>query len=587
MAVKIYGSCSGSAGKKYNLWLEVTQNGQSVKNNTSNLTVVLKLKRNDGYNDSAYNLNRNDNNAKITINNIEKTAQTLAIDTRNQATVTLCTWTGNVSHNADGTLTISIGGSFVMKGTSLAGGSVAGSFKCVTIPKASSFSVDVSSVNPEESVFLSLSPHSSAFNHKALFSIGEYSQELSVAAGVTKVEFIVPVEWANALPNSNTGVISITVTTLTGSSVIGKSAKTVKLFIPDTEKFLPTVSFSVKANKNGLVPQLWNAVLQHRSTIEAKLVSFNGAYGATLASCTFTLGNIVKVGTDVVFDLPIYGIIPVVATVKDSRGNVKKASFLQQIDEYSPPTLQCTGIFRCNENGTPSDSGACVSLSFEKNFSSVRDLNISMVKVKYKKSNETTFSDYVVLSTSPHVLNGGFLESASYDFVFEIEDMVTKTPFVIKRTLESASIPFNIKKGGKGAAFGCYAETENELTVAYDLNLKGELKHDLINNEVGVYDSVTFVYKEIKRYPCLRMIFIDFKLKFLVDCAANVAVNMFRIHNLNLAHTYPLNSSIDLRVSENNGETIAFVNTVGIGKVMNDKGFKTGETINLTGVVFY
>jgi hypothetical protein len=587
MAVKIYGSCSGSAGKKYNLWLEVTQNGQSVKNNTSNLTVVLKLKRNDGYNDSAYNLNKNDNNAKITINNIEKTAQTLAIDTRNQATVTLCTWTGDVSHNADGTLTISIGGSFVMKGTSLAGGSVAGSFKCVTIPKASSFSVDVSSVNPEESVFLSLSPHSSAFNHKALFSIGEYSQELSVPAGVTKVEFIVPVEWANALPNSNTGVISITVTTLTGSSVIGKSSKTVKLFIPDTEKFLPTVLFSVKANKNGLVPQLWNAVLQHRSTIEAKLTGFEGAYGATLASCTFTLGNIVKVGTDVVFDLPIYGIIPVVATVKDSRGNVKKASFLQQIDEYSPPTLQCTGIFRCNENGTPSDSGACVSLSFEKTFSSVRDLNISKVKVKYKKSNETTFSDYVVLSTSPHVLKGGFLESASYDFVFEIEDMVTKTPFVIKRTLESASIPFNIKKGGKGAAFGCYAETENELTVAYDFNLKGGFKYESLNDSVTANENVRFVHKNIRKYPYFRIITVDVKLEFLSAGNANGVIDLFYIPNLNLAHTFPVHCHIDYRQPANKGETIAYVNVSGIGRVMNEKGFKTGETIILTGVVFY
>ncbi len=587
MAVKIYGSCSGSAGKKYNLWLEVTQNGQSVKNNTSNLTVVLKLKRNDGYNDSAYNLNKNDNNAKITINNIEKAAQSLAIDTRNQATVTLCTWTGDVSHNADGTLTVSIGGSFTIKGTSLAGGSVTGSFKCVTIPKASSFSVDVSSVNPEGSVFLTLSPHSSAFNHKALFSIGEYSEELSVPVGITKVEFIVPIEWANALPNSNTGVISITVTTLKGSSVVGKSAKTVKLFIPDTEKFLPTVSFSVKPNNNGLVPQLWNAVLQHRSTIEAKLVSFKGAYGATLASCTFTLGNIVKVGTDVVFDLPIYGIIPVVATVKDSRGNVKKTSFLQQIDEYSPPTLQCTGIFRCNENGTPSDSGACVSLFFEKNFSSVRDLNTSKVKVKYKKSNETTFSDYVVLSTSPHVLNGGFLESVSYDFVFEIEDTVTKTPFVVKRTLESASIPFNIKKGGKGAAFGCYAETENELTVAYDFNLKGNFKYESLNGMVSSNDIARFINLDIRRYPCFRVITIDVKMEFLSEGAANATIDLFAISNLRTLHTYPINCHIDFRTTLNRGDTFAYVNSIGIGKVLNANGFKPGDTINLTGAVFY
>jgi hypothetical protein len=335
------------------------------------------------------------------------------------------------------------------------------------------------------------------------------------------------------------------------------------------------------------VPQLWDAILQHRSTIEAKLTGFEGAYGATLASCTFTLGNIVKVGTDVVFDLPIYGIIPIVATVKDSRGNVKKASFLQQIDEYSPPTFQCTGIFRCNENGTPSDSGACVSLSFEKNFSSVRDLNISKVKVRYKKSNETTFSDYVVLSTSPHVLKGGFLESASYDFVFEIEDMVTKTPFVIKRTLESASIPFNIKKGGKGAAFGCYAETENELTVAYDFNLKGLFNYESLNDSVTANGNLRFVHKNIRKYPCFRIITVDVKLQFLSAGNVNDYIDLFYIPNLNLVHTYPVHCHIDNRLPADKGETFAYVNAIGIGKVVNEKGFKTGETVNLTGVVFY
>ena len=123
MAVKIYGSCSGSAGKKYNLWLEVTQNGQSVKNNTSNLTVVLKLKRNDGYNDSAYNLNKNDNNAKITINNTEKTAQTLAIDTRNQATEIIESLGGetssSVSKNIDYVLAGENAGSKLDKARSL------------------------------------------------------------------------------------------------------------------------------------------------------------------------------------------------------------------------------------------------------------------------------------------------------------------------------------------------------------------------------------------------------------------------------------------------------------------------------------
>lgn len=101
MAIKYYGSCSGNAGAKYNVWLEVTENSQSVENNVSNLSVTLKLKRNDGFSGSAYNLNEDENFAKITLNEKTKVSKNLKIDTRNNVTVTLLNWSGEVPHNSD------------------------------------------------------------------------------------------------------------------------------------------------------------------------------------------------------------------------------------------------------------------------------------------------------------------------------------------------------------------------------------------------------------------------------------------------------------------------------------------------------
>ena len=98
MAIKFYGSCSGKAGPKYNIWLEVTENSPSIENNSSNVTLKLKLKRNDGYAESAYNLNETENFAKITIGENIVISKNLKIDTRNNATVTLLTWTGDVTH---------------------------------------------------------------------------------------------------------------------------------------------------------------------------------------------------------------------------------------------------------------------------------------------------------------------------------------------------------------------------------------------------------------------------------------------------------------------------------------------------------
>lgn len=122
MAIKYYGSCSGNSGSKYNVWLEVTENSQSIENNSSNVTVKLKLKRNDGYSESAHNLNENENYAKITINENIVESCNLQIDTRNNVTVTLLTWNSDVIHNSDGTLTFNVTGTFTMSGTSLSGG---------------------------------------------------------------------------------------------------------------------------------------------------------------------------------------------------------------------------------------------------------------------------------------------------------------------------------------------------------------------------------------------------------------------------------------------------------------------------------
>ena len=144
---KINGTCNGSSAAKYDIWIEAKQNSQDIANNKSNITVKLKLKRNDGYSASAYNLNESDNSAVIKINGSAKDSNTLKIDTRNNVTVVLAEWTGNVSHSDDGSLKLELSGSFTMGNTSLTGGKVSGDFSCTNIPRASTLTIADSSVS--------------------------------------------------------------------------------------------------------------------------------------------------------------------------------------------------------------------------------------------------------------------------------------------------------------------------------------------------------------------------------------------------------------------------------------------------------
>ena len=156
MAINIYGSCSGSSGNKYDLWLNVAQNSQSIEDNKSNVTVRLYLKRNDGYSSSAYNLNEDSNSVTLKVGGKERVNKNLSIDTRNSTKVLLASWTGEVSHNDDGSLSLPVSGSFAMGGTGLSGGSVSGSFSCTDIPRASTLTLSKSSLNPLDSVGASL-----------------------------------------------------------------------------------------------------------------------------------------------------------------------------------------------------------------------------------------------------------------------------------------------------------------------------------------------------------------------------------------------------------------------------------------------
>ncbi|MBQ6936531.1 MAG: hypothetical protein IJN49_08280, partial [Clostridia bacterium] len=367
MAVKIFGECSGSSGSKYNIWVEVNENSHSVKNNTSKLTIKLKLKRNDGYSSSAYNLNKSENFAKITINDAVKSSRNLTIDTRNSTVVTLCEWTGDVLHDTSGKLTIAITGSFSMSGTSLDGGVVSGDFTCVTIPRITPFALNKSNVNCGESVSVTLTPFSSEFNHEITYSLNGVSLSEDIEKGSTQIDLSIPNEWAYQLPNSNQGIICFNLKTYIGTELIGSTTRNIKLTIPSTKEFIP--EYEISFSTNSKVENALNLIIQNKSTITVNIKSFSGKFGATMFSSYISLGDVKKQGTTAEFELPDAGVITFNIRVIDSRGLYTDEKLTCFVEEYSNPSFKCNNIFRCNTDGTPNENGSSVLIDFTKKIS--------------------------------------------------------------------------------------------------------------------------------------------------------------------------------------------------------------------------
>ena len=581
MAINIYGSCSGSSGSKYDIWLNVKQNSQSIEDNKSNVTVKLLLKRNDGYSSSAYNLTESSNSVVLKVGGKEKVNKNLTIDTRNGVTVTLASWTGDVTHETDGTLSLSVGGSFTMGGTSLSGGSVSGSFPCTDIPRASSLSLSKSSLNPEDTVGATLSVASESFNHKIKWSLGESSVTHSLSSGVTKDAFTVPLSWSEEIKNAKSGNISITLATYKGTKKIGSKSYSLKLIIPATDEFLPQFSFITERIDNE-VPKEIGEYVKGKSQIKLNTENLSLKHGATISSYTAKVGSSSKTSLPATFDLTKSGEITISLTVKDSRGfSVTKSEKINVLG-YSAPTVSVNNLYRCDESGNKTTSGTSLLCDLKTNYSSLNEKNNPVVTYKYKKADGGIYSGEIPINENIQVLgNGEFLNNSSYILAFKITDSITTDNDFIEVLVPSADIPFNIRKGGKGASFGCYSEKDNELTVAWNLNVKGGLVYENVDVQI---DSLVTDKRGIVRYlPCLELVIV--RLRF----TANQAISAGSSHIIATFEKTPTLFT-PVTVSINTGsEKIGqggIKSETGQLVINSDKAIEAGDYVYVSGVYF-
>lgn len=456
-------------------------------------------------------------------------SKNLEIDTRNNVTVELLNWNGNVEHNSDGSLALNVSGEFTMSGTSLKGGSVNGDFQCVSIPRKSSFSLSKTSILPDEEILVKINSNSSSFSHKLILELGDFFDELIIPETTTECSFVVPKEWASALPKSKSGILIVTLKTYSGNKSIGSKKTQITFQIPETDDFLPAYNVYVTAKKNGLVPSNWNAVLQNRSTLTVKLNSAVCKYGANIQSSYIIVGNIKKYGIEAEFDLPDSGTIPIITHIEDSRGFVREKENIYDVCPYSSPTIDCKCLVRCDSTGAISENGTSALIDYTPIYSSVYGLNFVRCYVKYKRNDETAYSEPIQMTQTPFILNAEFQTNSSYDFVIYIKDAVSSEQFEIERSLTSGYVAFNIRKGGKGAAFGCYSENENELTIGYNVNIKGEIISKNLNSKINAGAGFSVESVDIKDFSPLSSVFLRVKMNAENNITSGSYVKLFSL----------------------------------------------------------
>lgn len=585
MATNIYGVCRGSSASKYDVWVNVSEDSVDSLNNTSRITVKMYLKRNDGNSASAYNLYEQSNSVTLELNGVNKVSKNLPIDTRNGATVLLASYTQTVSHNDDGLLKLKIDGVFTMGNTSLSGGSVSGEFKCTSIPRASVMSFSATTVNPGDKVDFTISSPSQSFSHKVTWSLGDKSDSVSLSAGVLSSGFVVPKEWSEEITLSSAATLLVSITTFNGSVAIGTKGYDIKFLIPATEEYKPRFEISIEKD-NGAVANIFDQYIKGVSVVTIKPDNLSFSYGASLAAVTMTVGDVSIRRIPATFNLNQSGDELVTVAVRDTRGMLSVKTMTITVLDYEKPSVEIISVERCNRSGVKESLGTCGLLNYRVGYSSLDGENQPTIRLKYRKTNEESYTDGGIVDSSPFIFgDGGLSVGSSYVVCLSVNDSLTSEGSNAEAYISGGDIPFNIRKGGKGASFGKFSEEDMLLDVGWNMRVSGDMEiSGALNFEnVGCEstDLTSNMVAKVQYYPCFNMVFLRLRVDTLRELSAGVVHHIATVNGrlpgvftpLSVTSSYGSGSHSSAGITYGNGNVV----------VWSDKAVAQGTKIYING----
>lgn len=247
--------------------LRVTENSTNTAANTSNITVKAILKQSwNGYLFGDWHTG-----VSCTINGSQKFSDYTQRTLNGTGEHVYYTWTGDIAHNSDGSLSLKVGGKvwqntptyFVSNGITISESS-SNKLELTDIPRASSVSVSSSSKKPGESQTITISRASSSFTDTVTWSCGSKSGTIATKSSSTSHSWTVPMDLIKQSPNGNQ-TCTITTTTYNGNTVVGSKSTTftVGYYSPSTISATSgttigsAVSITISRANSGFTHSLW------------------------------------------------------------------------------------------------------------------------------------------------------------------------------------------------------------------------------------------------------------------------------------------------------------------------------------------
>ena len=436
----------------------------------------------------------------VSINGGSETEYSVSYTLPQSTTKTIVDTTITVAHRGDGTGTVKVR---TWMDTGISAGEIEKSetVNLTTIPRASTLSY-ASNVTLGNICTVRWTPLSKAFRYKIKFAVGSWSLTTvaihpNITTLYTNASYGISLDAAHQFPNSKDAEMTVTLYTYSDEACTKQvgTASSIKceVTIPENKNTLPAVEArltpvsSLSDNFNGLY-------VQGKSKVQVSFEGSEAKYSATIKSYSTSVNGKIQDDPYLSDYLSQSGTIPIKCTVADSRGLSESTTpNITVIPYFKPSIIPYSGetsivCKRCDSNGNITPSGTYLRIKASKQYSKVMSgdvqKNFCLMRLQYKAEGTTSWSSWITIleknasdSVDASITGINLSISTTYLVRIEVVDDIGESSSTII-TIPTADCLYHAKQGGKGWAFGKYAEEDYVLDIddEWEVKARGDLR---------------------------------------------------------------------------------------------------------------
>lgn len=460
----------------YRLKAVVTESNVNQSSNTSTVSVALYLNANGS---SAYSVSKPEgNDFYIDINGSRVAAKRVGFSITGGQTIHVLSASRTITHNADGSKTVSIGFGMNKVGNlgSYDPSSISGSanFGLTKINRLSTATLDKSRYSPGETVTVTISKSVSSYTTSIAtnwYQADTRRQLVSKHTGTT-YSFKLPDWLYDAIPSETSGWGTLDIQTYNGDTFLGTtSTPRFDIDVPNTVDYEPVIGLPSISEAVESVSAAFGVYLQGKSRLRIQ-TSAEGKLSSTISRTEITVEGVTYTGSDITTNvINGSGSVPVSIKATDSRGYSSTRTVTVNVTPYSSPSLSLSA-FRCNASGLSDDNGKRIRINTAVSYSGIAvdgtNKNSVSIAIQYSSNNGSTWTAITTL-----VASGGYTTDELFELgnSYLIRAVVTdKAGSSITKTISigQAFRLMSFGKDGRSIALGKSSANSGKFELALD-----------------------------------------------------------------------------------------------------------------------